>query len=273
MLSTIATIKVISVYLIVLHASNGVFAQECAAGSASQYKGNWYCSQVKAITYSGFPGKGRYNKVTNMDAMTGQCEFERYDYSGSLSPMNEELSFHVRGPVHLSQFVVYTLGKSATKRSEERNHYHRARHEPHDHRHGHQYLHHRDGRLKRAAKVDETELQGRRVGALVTATINGQVAVWMNSYAGPSTATVVPKSSPQASPDVSASQITTSAEKYKASPASSSAATTHTSEDEPTSGSWTRQAYYDAGSGSKEGLTFLNHFGGSGSGTTAGGYA
>ena len=273
MLSIIATIKAISIYLIVLHASDGVFAQECAAGSASQYKGNWYCSPVKAITYTGFPGKGWYNKVTDMDATTGQCQSERYGYSGSLAPLNEELSFHVRGPVHLNQFAVYTLGNSATKRSEEHSHHHHPRHEPHDHRHGHQNFHHGDGRVERAAQEDEIELEGRQVGALVTATINGQVAVWTNGYAGPSAATAVPQNSSHASADANASQVMTSAEEYQVPPTSPSTVAAPVAEDGPTSGSWTRQAYYYAGSGSKQGLTFLNHFGGSGSGTTAGGYA
>ena len=85
------TFSLLNLYLITLHAPGGIFAQECAAGSASQYKGNWYCSPVKAITYSGFPGSGWYNKVTKMDAASGECESERYDYSGSLSPLNEEV--------------------------------------------------------------------------------------------------------------------------------------------------------------------------------------
>ena len=69
---------------------------QCAAGSgtgvAEESKGNWYCSRAQAITYSSFPGHGYYNKVTNMDAETGQCQSEQYAYSGSLSPLNEEVS-------------------------------------------------------------------------------------------------------------------------------------------------------------------------------------
>lgn len=69
-----------------------VVGQECAAGSAVFIGGNWYCQPVKAITYRNFPGTGDYNKVIGMDMMTGQCQVERYDYSGSLSPLNEEVS-------------------------------------------------------------------------------------------------------------------------------------------------------------------------------------
>ena len=71
-------------------------AQTCAAGSGAgtpqEINGNSYCSDVKAITYDNFPGYGYYNKVTNMDAETGQCSSEIYAYSGSLSPLNEEVS-------------------------------------------------------------------------------------------------------------------------------------------------------------------------------------
>lgn len=66
-------------------------AQACAAGSAQEIAGNWYCSQVNAITYSNFPGEGYYDKVTNMDAATGECGSVQYGYSGSLSPLDEEV--------------------------------------------------------------------------------------------------------------------------------------------------------------------------------------
>lgn len=73
-------------------------AQTCAAGAgtgiAQEINGNWYCSEVKAITYDGFPGRGKYNRVTNMDAETGQCASQPQEYNGSLSPLNEEVSIH-----------------------------------------------------------------------------------------------------------------------------------------------------------------------------------
>lgn len=73
-------------------------AHLCAAGSgtgtAQEINGNWYCSDVKAITYDNFPGRGKYNKVTDMDAETGQCSSQSHPYSGSLSPLNEEVSIY-----------------------------------------------------------------------------------------------------------------------------------------------------------------------------------
>lgn len=79
---------------------NGVAAQACAAGTAQEINGNWYCSAVKAISYTNFPGTGAYNKVIGMNAANGECTTERYSYSGSLSPLNEEVSVgNSRAPV------------------------------------------------------------------------------------------------------------------------------------------------------------------------------
>lgn len=85
-----AGIALITPFLVLLGAT-GSNAQACAAGTAQEINGNWYCSEVNAIAYTNFPGNGSYNKVTNMDAATGQCSFEQYGYSGSLSPLNEEV--------------------------------------------------------------------------------------------------------------------------------------------------------------------------------------
>lgn len=78
-------------------------AQACAAGSAQETNGNWYCSEVNAITYGNFPGHGYYNKVTNMDASNGQCASEQFGYSGSLSPLNEEVGALCR---HIGEVLV-----------------------------------------------------------------------------------------------------------------------------------------------------------------------
>lgn len=72
----------------------GAAAQACAAGAASEINGNWYCSEVTAVTYANFPGFGSYEKITDMDASTGECSSVRYNYSGSLSPLNEEVGSH-----------------------------------------------------------------------------------------------------------------------------------------------------------------------------------
>lgn len=107
--------KVISAFTAVLTGAAVVNAQQCTTGTAKEITGNvslfilaqptyyypllyvlifvaqWYCSEVKAITYSNFPGTGSYNKVTDMDADSGQCASEKHTYSGSLAPLSEEV--------------------------------------------------------------------------------------------------------------------------------------------------------------------------------------
>ena len=53
--------------------------------------GNWYCSMVKALTYNGVGGENKYNKITKMDGNSGSCESTPQGYSGSMSPLDEEV--------------------------------------------------------------------------------------------------------------------------------------------------------------------------------------
>ena len=76
---------------ILLGFAGNLNAQACAAGTAQEINGNWYCSKVSGITYTNFPGTGSYNKVVDMNEGTGECRSEKYGYSGSLSPLNEEV--------------------------------------------------------------------------------------------------------------------------------------------------------------------------------------
>lgn len=72
---------------------DAITAQACAADTAEEINGNWYCSEVTAVTYTNFPGFGSYEKITGMNVDTGDCSSVRYNYSGSLSPLNEEVCF------------------------------------------------------------------------------------------------------------------------------------------------------------------------------------
>lgn len=65
------------------------FAQYCP--DPVDYEGNFYCSQVEAVTYTGVGGHGSYDKITYMDAVSGACTSQPFGYSGSLSPLNEEV--------------------------------------------------------------------------------------------------------------------------------------------------------------------------------------
>jgi hypothetical protein len=67
-------------------------ATAAAQGSnCAEENGNWYCSQVDAISYSNFGTAGRYQQVTNMGS-GGQCDFQPASYGGGMAPFNEEVS-------------------------------------------------------------------------------------------------------------------------------------------------------------------------------------
>ncbi|EEQ88880.2 uncharacterized protein BDCG_04000 [Blastomyces dermatitidis ER-3] len=209
-----------------------VAANACAPGTAHVLGGNWYCSAVKAITYTNFGSSGTYNEVVSMDG--GACSSRPKGYSGSLAPLNEEVSWHFRGPVSLKQFAFYSPGSGAPPegryKREMKPSIHERRHQ------GHQHLH------KRANEK-------RAVGDMVTATINGQVVSWVNQYAG-GAAPAAPTQAP-ASPPAGGNKYPTK----KPAPVVN-----------PGAGNWGRQGYYNAEAGVADGLTFLNHRGGDGSG-------
>ncbi|KAF6225341.1 hypothetical protein HO173_012826 [Letharia columbiana] len=261
---------------------DGVTAQ-CAAGTAQEINGNWYCSEVTAVTYASFPGFGSYEKITDMHANTGDCSSVRYNYSGSLSPLNEELSLHIRGPTWLKQVAVYMPTTIANeKRSTEPKGHHR-RHAAAAaavrHHGGHQHLHDRHGKVK---GVEESPLSKRAVGDLASATIDGQLVSWTNVYAGPGVATDAPvlgaiddTSASTSDADTTEDTNTTYQSSTLSSSTTTSTSSSSTSSAPATGEGWTRQAYLNAASGAVEGLTFLNHFGGTDgvSGTSAGGPA
>ncbi|KAK3112231.1 target of Sbf [Teratosphaeriaceae sp. CCFEE 6253] len=220
----------------------------CADGSVDD-NNNWYCQNVTAITYTGVGGSGSYNKITSMDS-SGSCGSSPSQYSGSMSPLDQELSFHFRGPLNLKQFAVYTPGSSSKAR---RSATHERRHA---HGHGHHHLHH---------------ARDAAVGDMVTATIDGVVATWLNDYTGEATSAAAPPAAP--APEVASSdEATTTVAPVAnvAAPSSASSASASPSSGSgsigSSSGGWSRTAYYDSASGTSEGLVFLNHNGGSGSG-------
>jgi hypothetical protein len=118
-------------------------------------------------------------------------------------------------------------------------------------RHGHQHFHARD---QETVEIQENHIveTKRAVGDMVTATINGQVVSWTNEYAGPSTipTPVVGAGSPPDPVTPPASYVAPSAQ-----PSVNAG-----------SGNWSLQAYYNATSQTADGLVFLNHNGGQGSG-------
>ena len=75
----------------------GVVADLCASGSTDD-NGNWYCQEVSAITYTGLSGSGSYNKITNMDSTSSTCSSTPFGYSGSMSPLDEEVCVNSTKP-------------------------------------------------------------------------------------------------------------------------------------------------------------------------------
>lgn len=168
---------------------------------------------------------------------------------------------HFRGPIQLKQFAVYTLpASSSTKRSAKRDVH--ARRHTHLHAHGHQ--HH----AREAVPA---------LGDVVTATIDGLVQTWLNDWSGQATSAPVASSSATEESSTSSADANVGwswaqgAGQSSTGSSSSGAPTSSTSSDSSSvsssSGSWGRQAYNDASSKTSEGLVFLNHMGGSGSGT------
>jgi hypothetical protein len=83
----------------------------CRGTGARAPDGNWYCSEVSAITYRNISQAGVYNQTTSVDPKTGICGHETVGYEGTgpLTPLFGEVSMHLRGPMNVSQLAVYQL--------------------------------------------------------------------------------------------------------------------------------------------------------------------
>lgn len=233
-------------------AISGAAAQACAAGTAQEINGNWYCSAVSAISYTNILGSGSYNKITSM--ANDVCLSSPQTFSGPMAPLDGEISWHFRGPLNLQQFAFYTTGAITSKRDVRPSPFERR----HSHGHGHQHFH---DHLKEVREVQEKHVieekhQEKRDVEVVTVTFaNGDVQSWTNSYSG----TAAASSSAVAS---GASSVTSSAS-ASSQPSSAPAAAPSLNAG---GGTWTRLSYYDAASNSADGLVFLNNHGGEGSG-------
>ena len=86
------------------------------AADCQNVGGNYYCNSVDAIKYTGVGFPGSYQDVTNMDESSCECSSNSLAFSGTMSPLDEELSVHFRGPIKLAQFGVYYPASSNKKR-------------------------------------------------------------------------------------------------------------------------------------------------------------
>lgn len=159
------------------------------------------------------------------------------------------------------------------------------------HPHGHHHLH-RHGKALSNLQQQRDAHAKRAVGDLVIATIDGQRVSWINSYSGPPAPAPESFPTPAEANDVvfetviathfvtvsgpcpTTSEALTS--KHTEAPTSSIAVSVPLPTDNhihAITGSWVRQAYYNAASGYSKGFTFLNHHGDThgASGTSDGG--
>lgn len=201
-----------------------------AEPEAVKIEGNYYRKAVDAMKVI-VPGQGISEIVTAIDPNTGSCSKGPHEFTHS--PLADEVSFHFRGPVHLTQFAAYVPCSSpATQPTEAAPEPQAA---PLARRHAnHQHLH------KRHADAHGHQKRSEWVHAV----IDGQEQSWINDFTGP-TAVPVPASAPDSQPS-SEEDITV--------PSTAS------------EGDWCRVANYVSKEGKAEGLTFLGHYGGSGSG-------
>ena len=126
-----------------------------------------------------------------------------------------------------------------------------------NHKHG--FLH---ARRKKSVLFSSDELVKRGVGDLVKATIDGKRVSWINGYVGaPATSVSQPKE-PSSQPKASSTNDKANQPQSKSRTQPTTSLSALGSDDDPAEEDWVPTAYYDAEAGSSQGLTFLNHFGG-----------
>ncbi|KAL9623211.1 MAG: hypothetical protein Q9160_002526 [Pyrenula sp. 1 TL-2023] len=152
------------------------FLTSSVSGEDQKIKGNYYGSGVKAMTVSNFGIPGQFPVVTNMDSNQNKCDKNgQQSFDGGVSPLEEGISWHFRGPIILKQFAAYTITATSSKRSIKPGFQER--------RHGHSQYHRRGQADQDTPKaVDGDNNQKRDVCRMVTATIDGKVESWMNTY-------------------------------------------------------------------------------------------
>lgn len=250
--------------------------------------GNYYCDETDKIQFNSVGFSGSYNRVTSFND-DHTCSSTSQSFSGSLSPFDEELSVHFRGPIQLENFAVYTKSSSTNQKREaespQQHHVHREKREPavvtqfavatdivtvggND----------AQGAASPTSAAAENESPVTTSAAAAVSSAAAETSVpWYETYdwtssseaaAAPATSEAAVSSS-EAAPTTS-QQVETSSSTSSPVIESSSSRTTSSSPSESTSsssGSWSKIASYNADSASSSGLTFMNNLGGSGSGT------
>jgi hypothetical protein len=81
----------------------------CKGTAAKAPDGNWYCSEVMAITYRNISQPGAYNRTTGIDPNTGICTHERVRYppAGSLTPLFGQVENLPKCPDELATWLTH----------------------------------------------------------------------------------------------------------------------------------------------------------------------
>lgn len=205
--------------------------------------GNYYCAQTNKWIYNNVGFSGSYNDVTSMDENSGTCSSTPFPFSGTLAPLDEELSVHFRGPIQLKQFGVYyrTPGAGNKKRDDETESCSSVEHHIHKH-------------VKRATTVVTQKVVLDQYGKTVTPSSTAAVSP-------PAAASPAPWSSSSTAAAGSSQPVGST---IGAASSASSAASSASSSGPASAGDWVRSSYFVPGSTTN--CTIMNHFGGAGSG-------
>ncbi|PRT53447.1 Protein TOS1 [Wickerhamiella sorbophila] len=217
------------------------------ADSCELSGGNYYCSEVNQIQFSGVGFAGSYNRVTDMNPTSGTCQSTPFSFEGPLAPFDEGLSVHFRGPIELLQFGVYTPSGSPAKRDL-----------------GDHHVHRRDPQLVTEYRDYTDFVTVDQFGNLLT----GEAAAVATAAQDPSAVTTV---NTEATLELATSVLNYNFNHQAESSATGPSVITTQAPPQATAsvsanGAWQKAAFYDANSVSSSGLTFLNNLGGQGSG-------
>lgn len=254
--------------LLLLSATSSPVITRVAADNSCQFiSGNHYCAPVDRVQYNNVGFSGSYMDVTGFDTASCSCSQTPHAFSGTLSPLDEELSVHFRGPINLKQFAYYSVnnaGSSIVARSEGSEEEHQGLKK----RAHHHHVHKRDPDVvyvTNAVYVTKTVYAGEGDNQANTPVASSPDA------STPSNTVVVQPPSPSSSsssssqPPSSQPQPSPSASPQSSSQSSSSSSSSSNSNSNPSPNSFTRTGYYSS-SGSSDGIVFLNNMGGAGSG-------
>ena len=78
----------------IIHLAYGMTTSQLCADTAERASdGNWYCTEVLAVTYNNISQSGAYNRTTYVDPSTGICGHETVQYpaTGPLTPFFGEV--------------------------------------------------------------------------------------------------------------------------------------------------------------------------------------